>query len=74
MLYIKKISLASMVLLFLSCDNKVVSRAESDAVVDYMKDLEAENDSLQFEISDLKHYNDYLTAKLDSIQNEETYR
>ena len=61
-------------ILFLSCDNPVVSRAEYDAVVDYMKDLEAENDSLRFEISDLKHYNDYLTAKLDSIQNEETNR
>ena len=56
-------------MLFLACDNPVVPKADYDALQDYMKELEAENDSLQFENSDLQLYNDYLEAKLNSLEN-----
>jgi hypothetical protein len=32
------------------------------------QELEAENDSLQFELQDLKLYNDYLEKTVDSLQ------
>lgn len=62
-------SLAIVVLLFVSCDNELVSRAEYNAALSRADSLEAQNDELQFELSDLKHYNDYLEKKLDSLQN-----
>lgn len=55
-------------LLFVSCDNNVVSRVEYDAVAAYADSLEAQNDSLQFELQDIKLYNDYLEKTVDSLQ------
>ena len=43
-----------------SCDNTTVPKADYDALVAEKQDLQAENDSLQFELSDLKGYVDYL--------------
>lgn len=55
-------------LLFVSCDNNVVSRVEYDAVAAHADSLEAQNDSLQFELQDIKLYNDYLEKTVDSLQ------
>ncbi len=49
-----------MAMLFLACDNTTVPKADYDALLAEKQDLEAENDSLQFELSDLKMYVDYL--------------
>ena len=57
-------------LLFLSCGNPAVPQADYDALQDYTKELEAENDSLQIENADLQLYNDYLEAKIDSQENK----
>ena len=56
-------------MLFLACGNPAVPQADYDALQDYTKKLEAENDSLRFENSDLRLYNDHLEAKLDSLEN-----
>lgn len=64
------IPLALVALLFSACDNNVVSRAEYDAVVARADSLEAQNDSLQFELSDLKLYNEYLEKTLDSLKHQ----
>ena len=61
--------LLTLALLFLSCGNPAVPRADYDALQDYTMELEAENDSLQFENADLQLYNDYLEAKIDSLEN-----
>ena len=42
--------------------------ADFKALEAYTKELEAENDSLQFELSDLKLYNEYLEKTLDSLE------
>lgn len=55
-------------LLFLACDNTCVPQADYDALEAYTKELEAENDSLQFEFHDLKLYNEYLEKTVDSLQ------
>lgn len=55
-------------LLFVSCDNNVVSRVEYDAVAAHADSLEAQNDSLQFELQDIKLYKDYLEKTVDSLQ------
>ena len=61
-------------LLFLACDNSVVSRAEYDALLSEKQRLEALSDSLQFELSSLKIYvecleedNNELIEELNSI-------
>lgn len=54
-------------LLFVSCDNNVVSRVEYDAVAAHADSLEAQIDSLQFELSDLRLYNCYLEKFIDSM-------
>ena len=64
------IPLALVALLFVACDNNVVPRAEYDAVVARADSLEAQNDSLQFELSDLKLYNEYLEKTLDSLEHQ----
>ena len=43
-------------MLFLACDNTTVSRTEYDALLAEKQQMEAENDSLQFELSSLKIY------------------
>jgi hypothetical protein len=62
--------LALLSLPFVACDNNVVSRAEYDAVVARADSLEAQNDSLQFELSDLKLYNEYLEKTLDTLEHQ----
>lgn len=62
------LSLSLLVLPFVSCDNNVVSRVEYDAVAAHADSLEAQNDSLQFELQDIKLYNDYLEKTVDSLQ------
>ena len=69
--FIKHLPLALLSLSFVACDNNVVSRAEYDAVVSRAESLEAQNDSLQFELSDLKLYNEYLEQKTDSIKGND---
>lgn len=68
--FIKYLPLTLLSLPFVACDNNVVSRAEYDAVVSRAESLEAQNDSLQFELQDLKLYNEYLEKTLDSLQAE----
>lgn len=62
--------LALLSLPFVACDNNVVSRAEYEAVVARADSLEAQNDSLQFELSDLKLYNEYLEKTLDTLEHQ----
>lgn len=45
---------------FAACDNAVVPKAEYDALLKENEQMEAENDSLQFELSSLKDYVEYL--------------
>ncbi len=60
--------------LLASCDNAVVPKAEYDALRAEYQELEALNDSLEFELSSLKVYvecleedNNYLAEELNSI-------
>ena len=53
-----------------ACNNNVVSSAEYEAALSRAESLEAQNDSLQFELQDLKLYNEYLEKTLDSLQAE----
>lgn len=55
-------------ILFLSCDNATVTRAEYDMLMEERNALKAENDSLRFELSDLMLYNDFLEREIDSLQ------
>ena len=68
--FIKFMLLALLSLPFVACDNNVLSRAEYDAVVARADSLEAQNDSLQFELSDLKLYNEYLEKALDTLEHQ----
>lgn len=57
----KYLILLSLVFFLLaSCDNSVVSKAKYDALLKETEQMEAENDSLQFELSCLKDYVEYL--------------
>lgn len=67
----KKYILASLILFLLaSCDNTTVPRGEYDALVAEKQDLQAENDSLQFELSSLKMYVDYLEEENGELAEE----
>lgn len=68
--FIKFMLLALLSLPFVACDNNVLSRAEYDAVVARADSLEAQNDSLQFELSDLKLYNEYLEKALNTLEHQ----
>lgn len=57
-------------ILFLSCDNTTVPKADYDALVAEKQDLQAENDSLQFELSSLKMYVDYLEEENGELAEE----
>lgn len=62
--------LAILVLLFLSCDNSVVSRAEYDVLLSEKHQLEAVYDSLQFELSSLKIYVECLEEDNNELIEE----
>lgn len=57
-------------LLFLACDNSVVSRAEYDALLAEKQQMEALNDSLQFELSSLKVYVECLEEDNNELVEE----
>lgn len=54
------IPIALLALLFASCDRGVVSVGEYEHIRSMAESLQAENDSLQFELSCLKDYVEYL--------------
>ena len=56
--------------IFLACDNSVVSRAEYDALLTEKQQIEAENDSLQFELSSLKIYVECLEEDNNELIEE----
>lgn len=62
--------LAILVLLFLSCDNSVVSHAEYDVLLSEKHRLEAVYDSLQFELSSLKIYVECLEEDNNELIEE----
>ena len=67
----KKYILASLILFLLaSCDNAVVPKADYDALVAEKQVLQAENDSLQFELSSLKMYVDYIEEENGDLAEE----
>ena len=68
--FIKFLPFVLLALPFVACDNPPVSRADYDAVVAYSEELEARNDSLEFELADLKLYNEYLEKTLDSLEHQ----
>ena len=68
--HIKYLTLALFVLMMDSCDNTTVSRGEYDALVAEKQVLQAENDSLQFELSSLKMYVDYLEEENGELAEE----
>ena len=55
---------------FLACDNAVVPKAEYDALLTEKQQVEALNDSLQFELSDLKMYVDHLEEENAELVEE----
>ncbi len=57
-------------MLFLACDNTTVSRAEYDALLKEKQEMEALNDSLQFELSSLKIYVECLEEDNDELAEE----
>lgn len=65
--FVKYLPLA---LLFLACDNSVVSRAEYDALLSEKQQLEGLNDSLQFELSSLKIYVERLEEENNELVEE----
>ena len=68
--HIKYLTLALLALMMASCDSATVSRADYDALVAEKQDLQAENDSLQFELSSLKMYVDYLEEENGELVEE----
>ena len=64
------LSLVAVALFCSSCDNNYVSCEKYNAALSRADSLEAQNDSLQFELSDLKLYNDYLKKTLDSLEHQ----
>ena len=68
--HIKYLTLALLALMMASCDNTTVPRGEYDALVAEKQDLQAENDSLQFELSSLKMYVDYLEEENGELAEE----
>ena len=57
-------------MLFLACDSTTVPKADYDALVAEKQDLQAENDSLQFELSSLKMYVDCLEEENGELAEE----
>lgn len=57
-------------LLFFGCDNTTVPQAEYDALLAEKQVLQAENDSLQFELSSLKVYVECLEEENGELAEE----
>lgn len=68
--HIKYLTLALLALMMASCDNTTVPRGEYDALLAEKQVLQAENDSLQFELSSLKMYVDYLEEENGELAEE----
>ena len=68
--HIKYLTLALLALMIASCDNTTVPRADYDALVAEKLDLQAENDSLQFELSSLKVYVECLEEENGELVEE----
>ena len=68
--HIKYLTLALLALMMASCDNTTVPQADYDALVVEKQVLQAENDSLQFELSSLKMYVDYLEEENGELAEE----
>jgi len=67
----KKYILTSLlVFLLASCDNTTVPRADYDALAAEKQVVQAESDSLQFELSSLKMYVDYLEEENGELVEE----
>lgn len=64
------IPIAFLAFLLASCDNTTVPKADYDALVAEKQDLQAENDSLEFELSSLKMYVDCLEEENDELVKE----
>ena len=62
--------LTSLILLFFSCDNSVVSREEYDVLLSEKQQFEALSDSLQFKLSSLKIYVEYLEESNNELIEE----
>lgn len=60
----------ALIFLFFSCDNSVVPKAKYDALLKKNEQMEAENDSLQFELSCLKDYVEYLEEENTELVEE----
>ena len=60
----------TLALLFLACDNTTVSRAEYDELLSEKQQMEALNDSLQFELSSLKVYVECLEEDNNELVEE----
>lgn len=56
--------------IFLACDNTTVSRTEYDALLTEKQQLEAINDSLEFELSSLKVYVECLEDDNNELVEE----
>lgn len=64
------IPIAFLAFFLASCDNSVVSKAKYVALLKETEQMEAENDSLQFELSSLKMYVDYLEEENGELAEE----
>lgn len=62
--------IALLALLFSSCDNNIVPRAEYEALMKERDALEAQNDSLQFELSSLQTYVECLEEDNAELEDE----
>ena len=67
---LKKILPALFLFFLASCDNAVVPKANYDALLTKNQELEALNDSLQFELSSLKIYIECLEEENDELAEE----
>ena len=68
--HIKYLTLALFALMIASCDNTTVPRGEYDALLAEKQVLQAENDSLQFELSSLKVYVECLEEENGELAEE----
>ena len=68
--HIKYLTLALLALMMASCDNTTVPKADYDALVAEKQVLQAENDSLQFELSSLKVYVECLEDENGELAEE----